>query len=84
MIATTDKSNGLHTRIIWCCAWTHDSVAFGTGSRDGKVTIIFYLLTFFKAKLRDGEPTIETDRHEPEVTSYHIIIMFSRDLPSSL
>ena len=39
MVASTDKTNGVHTRIIWCCAWTPDSKAFGTGSRDGKVDI---------------------------------------------
>ncbi|KAJ8725359.1 hypothetical protein PYW08_003542 [Mythimna loreyi] len=38
-VASTDKTNGMHTRIIWCCAWTHDSKAFATGSRDGKICI---------------------------------------------
>ncbi|KAJ2952462.1 hypothetical protein O0L34_g6771 [Tuta absoluta] len=37
--AYTDKSNGVHGRIIWCCAWTHDGTMFGTGSRDGKVCL---------------------------------------------
>lgn len=37
MIATTDKKNGIHSRIIWSCDWTHDSKYFATGSRDGKV-----------------------------------------------
>uniref|UniRef100_A0A1Y1LNG0 Elongator complex protein 2 n=2 Tax=Photinus pyralis TaxID=7054 RepID=A0A1Y1LNG0_PHOPY len=36
---TTDKKTGIHTRIIWCCAWSHDSQYFATGSRDGKVVI---------------------------------------------
>lgn len=36
-IATTDKKNGIHSRIIWTCDWTHDSKYFATGSRDGKV-----------------------------------------------
>ncbi|CAH2000531.1 unnamed protein product [Acanthoscelides obtectus] len=37
LVATTDKKTGIHTRIIWTCAWTHDSKYFATGSRDGKV-----------------------------------------------
>lgn len=39
LAATTNKSNGIHKRIIWCCAFTHDSRYFATGSRDGKLVI---------------------------------------------
>ncbi|KPJ00191.1 putative elongator complex protein 2 [Papilio xuthus] len=39
MSACTDKSNGVHTRIIWCCAWAKDGEVFATGSRDGKVCV---------------------------------------------
>ncbi|KAK3930472.1 putative elongator complex protein 2 [Frankliniella fusca] len=39
LVASTNKSNGIHTRIIWCCAWTHDSKFFSTGSREGKIVI---------------------------------------------
>ncbi|KAI8435390.1 hypothetical protein MSG28_003708 [Choristoneura fumiferana] len=39
LAANTDKTNGVHTRIIWCCAWASDSGVFGTGSREGKVCI---------------------------------------------
>lgn len=37
LVATTDKKNGIHSRIIWSCDWTHDSKYFATSSRDGKV-----------------------------------------------
>ncbi|KAI8036838.1 hypothetical protein M5D96_010148 [Drosophila gunungcola] len=37
LVASTDKSNGVHTRIIWSCDWSHDGQFFVTSSRDGKV-----------------------------------------------
>lgn len=39
LIATIDKKNGYHGRIVWCCAWAHDSQYFATGSRDGKLVV---------------------------------------------
>ncbi|KAK0087867.1 hypothetical protein PV325_013856 [Microctonus aethiopoides] len=39
LVGMSSKDNPLHTRIIWCCAWTHDSKYFATGSRDGKIGI---------------------------------------------
>ncbi|XP_065224423.1 elongator complex protein 2 [Planococcus citri] len=41
-IAYTSKSNAIHKRQLQCCAWTHDSKYFATGSRDGKLVIWGY------------------------------------------
>ncbi|CRL02882.1 CLUMA_CG015752, isoform A [Clunio marinus] len=38
-VAYTDRNNGIHERIIWCCCWSHDDKFFATGSRDGKVVV---------------------------------------------
>lgn len=32
LFATTDKNTAVHSRIIWTCAWTHDSTFFATGT----------------------------------------------------
>ena len=39
LLAASDVKNNLHSRVIWCCAWTIDSLRFATGSRDGKIGI---------------------------------------------
>lgn len=39
LVRSSSKKRGLHSRIIWCCAWTYDSNYFATGSRDGKIGI---------------------------------------------
>ncbi|XP_060527513.1 elongator complex protein 2 isoform X2 [Cylas formicarius] len=56
LISTTDKNNSIHTRIIWTCAWTHDSQYFATGSRDGKLVVWHENLTM--------EPSLPLGRYE--------------------
>ncbi|XP_048479494.1 elongator complex protein 2 [Plutella xylostella] len=51
-IAVTDKNNGVHGRIIWCCAWAHDGEVFSTGSRDGKVCVWSKTDTLKESSLR--------------------------------
>lgn len=38
-IAFSSKNNTIHKRQLNCCAWSHDSKYFATGSRDGKLVI---------------------------------------------
>ncbi|XP_046965121.1 elongator complex protein 2 isoform X2 [Vanessa cardui] len=51
--ASTDKTNGVHTRIIWCCGWAWDGSVFGTGSRDGKLCIWSKTETTSESTLKD-------------------------------
>ncbi|KAI1725282.1 elongator complex protein 2 [Ditylenchus destructor] len=39
LLVKTDKHSSGHSRIIWTCSWTHDSLFFATGSRDKVLNI---------------------------------------------
>lgn len=42
LVATTDKKTGVHSRIIWTCAWSHDSNYFATGNCFFTLNINFF------------------------------------------
>lgn len=52
LIASTNKQNGVHARIIWTCDWSHDSALFATGSRDGKCAV--WNRSVERDEVRDG------------------------------
>lgn len=53
LLTQTNKQTSVHTRIIWCCDWAHDSDHFVTGSREGKVVLW---------AVRDGEGSVPVAR----------------------
>lgn len=65
LLTVSSKKDSLHTRIIWCCAWTSDSRYFATGSRDGKVGI-------WQSKMAENEnalPVTHLDVHDASITA---------------
>jgi elongator complex protein 2 len=60
LIASTDKKTGVHTRIIWCCSWTHDSKHFITGSRDGKVAVWGHSIETFETASPLGQYSLRS------------------------
>lgn len=69
LVAATDGKSGLHTRVIWCCAWTSDSAVFATGSRDGKIG--------FWAP----GPMTASSKQDAEIRSQEVVLSASLDLP---
>lgn len=62
-VAASGKQDTLHARIIWCCAWSHDSKYFATGSRDGKVGI-------WNCEVRGNENVKCTTSHQCKESSF--------------
>lgn len=65
VVAGSSKTDELHTRIIWCCAWTHDSRYFATGSRDGRIG----LWSVDSRELEAGKPAASLEIKDSSVTA---------------
>ncbi|KAF7489735.1 hypothetical protein SSS_04609 [Sarcoptes scabiei] len=78
IIASCDKSTGIHSRIIWDCCWTPDSSNFITASRD-KCVITWSFNADKKTEISAmkniafKEPITTVDVHEKLILKNHCI-----------
>ncbi|XP_055839454.1 elongator complex protein 2 [Episyrphus balteatus] len=79
MVATTDKTNGIHTRIIWSCDWSHDSQYFVTSSRDGKIVVWTKASSVSDTSLRDWHSVNTLELKNESVTAVAFADKFHND-----
>lgn len=75
LVASTDKSNGVHTRIIWSCDWSHDGQLFVTSSREGKVVAWRKGESKESSSLNDWQAAAVLELKSESITA----VAFSRD-----
>lgn len=69
LVASSDRHNGVHERIIWCCSWSHDDKFFATGSRDGKVAVWSKSESIQENSLREYKSVATLDLPSSSVTA---------------
>ena len=69
IVASTDKNNGVHERIIWSCSWSHDDQFFATSSRDGKVAVWNKSKTIKESSLKEYQSVATLDIPSASITA---------------
>lgn len=74
--AFSSKTNAIHKRQLHCCAWTHDSKYFATGSRDGKLVIWGYQSPASDSSLNGYSSQFVLNQSDEDITSVSFAPMF--------
>lgn len=69
IVASIDKNNGVHERIIWSCSWSHDDEFFATSSRDGKVVVWNKSKTVQESSLKEYQSVATLDLPLSSITA---------------
>lgn len=69
LVASTDRNNGIHQRLIWTCGWSHDDDYFATGSRDGKIALWRKFETVQESSLNEYQAMYFYDLPKDSITA---------------